>query len=438
MASVHLGRVTASTGFSRLVAIKRLHREYVADAKFVKMLGEEARLAAHIRHANVIDTLDLAVIDGAMSLVLEYVEGESLATLVRCAEQAGEPIPIPIAVTILCGALRGLEAAHEARRDDGQPLAIVHRDVSPQNVLVGIDGSARVIDFGVAKALDGLELTRPGEVRGKIAYMPPEQLSGRPVTRQVDVYAAGVVLWELLAGKRLFQRDDFAATTAAVLRGATEPPSASNPFVPPELDAIVMRAIARDVSERYLTAREFAAELEPWRTASEDEVGAWVSRHAAERLAATRRLLLQEPSARESPESMSSQPVVVDRTVVLPVSARPPPPSRRSPLFLVAGVLGTCLLAICVVVATRARHVDPMPTTMPTVPEPTSTSPTVSAAATTETTPAEEPTAATEEPPTAPPSSPVPAGSVHRSAPARTVRTPSAPPRASFDPRSYR
>ncbi|MCW5833916.1 MAG: serine/threonine protein kinase, partial [Labilithrix sp.] len=178
MARVYLGRMTGSAGFSRPVAIKRLHPELAVQRDFVAMLVDEARLAAHIRHTNVVDTLDLVVSDGAFSLVLEYVEGESLSALIREARARGETVPSPIALAVLYGVLRGLEAAHEARNEEGQPLGIVHRDVSPQNILVGIDGIPRIIDFGVAKALGRILVTRPGEVRGKFSYMAPEQLLG--------------------------------------------------------------------------------------------------------------------------------------------------------------------------------------------------------------------------------------------------------------------
>ncbi len=291
MASVYLGRMMGSAGFSRPVAIKRLHPQLAAQRDFIAMLVDEARLAAQIRHSNVVDTLDLVLSDGALSLVLEYVEGESLSALIAEAAKRGEMVPRPIALAILYGVLRGLEAAHEARNEEGQPLGIVHRDISPQNILVGVDGIPRIIDFGVAKALGRMLATRPAEVRGKFAYMAPEQLLGRPVTRQVDVYATGVLLWELLVGARLFTGDDERVVCAAVMRGAIPPPSAANPDVPRELDAVVMQATARELSERYLTARELLGALEPWETASDDEVGAWVRRLSAESLAKRHRLL---------------------------------------------------------------------------------------------------------------------------------------------------
>ncbi len=281
MGSVYLGRVTGTAGFSRLVAIKRLHPDLAAQKEFVGMLVDEARLASQIRHTNVIDTLDLVVSDGAFSLVLEYVEGDSLSRLLRTAAQLGEPVPRRIALAVMYGVLRGLDAAHEARREDGQPLGIVHRDISPQNVLIGVDGIPRVIDFGVAKATGRFDSTRPGEVRGKFCYMAPEQMEGRHVTRQVDVYAAGVMLWELLVGRRLFDADDERVLCAAVLRGDIKGPSTQNPGVPQELDAIVLRATSHEIGERHLTARELLGDLERLERASDDEVGKWVRRLGA-------------------------------------------------------------------------------------------------------------------------------------------------------------
>jgi serine/threonine protein kinase len=291
MATVYLGRVTGSAGFSRLVAIKRLHPELAAEKEFVGMLVDEARVASQIRHTNVVDTLDLVVTDGAFSLVLEYVEGDSLSRLLKRARDIEEPVPRRIALAIMYGVLRGLEAAHEARSEDGQPLGIVHRDVSPQNVLLGVDGIPRVIDFGVAKAIGRFDSTRPGEVRGKFSYMAPEQMQARPVTRQVDVYAAGVVLWELLAGRKLFDAEDSRVICAAVLRGDIKPPSSENGEVMPELDAMVLRATARELGDRYLTARELLEDLAKLERASDDEVGAWVRRLCAKRLAERQRLV---------------------------------------------------------------------------------------------------------------------------------------------------
>ncbi len=296
MASVHLGRTIGSAGFSRLVAIKRLRAELTTDKDFVAMLLDEARVTAQIRHTNVVDTIDFIAIDGVLSLVLEYVEGDALHALVRQARHEGEPVPRPIAIGILVGILRGLDAAHNTRSEDGTPLGIVHRDISPQNVLVGVDGVPRIIDFGIAKAMGRSFATRPGEVRGKFSYMAPEQLLEHPATRQVDVYAAGVVLWELLTSQRLFAAEDVRQICAAVLRGRIPKPSSVVADVPPDLDDIVHRATAHSIGTRYLTAQEFLEDLSGQEAAPADEIGAWVRRLAAERLA--RRQTLVQSSAR--------------------------------------------------------------------------------------------------------------------------------------------
>ncbi|CAN5719290.1 hypothetical protein BH11MYX4_BH11MYX4_29170 [soil metagenome] len=330
MAQVYLGRMLASAGFSRLVAIKRLHDTLSGDPEFVAMLLDEARLTERIRHTNVVDILDVVVRDGAFALVLEWVEGASVSALFKQALKAREPIPRPIVHAIMQGVLRGLAAAHEARAEDGQPLGIVHRDVSPQNVLVGVDGIARIIDFGVAKAYGKLEATRPGEIRGKYAYMAPEQLMARPVTLQVDVYAAGVMLWELLTGTRLFKADDQRALCVAVMRGDIPRPSAVCSGVPPALDEIVHRATAREPSSRYLDARDMLAALEPFARASEEEVGAWVRSLAAETIAAHQKLI-QAASAPTSSRSLETLLLELDPSNASSASAVAPAP-RSGPV----------------------------------------------------------------------------------------------------------
>ena len=217
---------------------------------------------------------------------MEYVRGESLARLLRAEKARGRSVPLPIASAIVIGALHGLHAAHEATSDRGAPLGIVHRDVSPQNILVGVDGVARVIDFGVAKAAGRLQTTREGVIKGKVAYMAPEQLAAAEVTRRVDVYAMAVVLWEMLAGRRLFQVEGDAQLVVKALAGATDPPSRYNPDLSAELDALVMTGLARDPDARFATAREMAERLQRLvPPAFPTEVGPWVEDAANEALA---------------------------------------------------------------------------------------------------------------------------------------------------------
>src|SRR4051812_39726612 len=277
MATVHFGRLSGPVGFSRTVAIKRLHPHFAKDPEFVTMFLDEARLCGRIRHPNVVPTLDVVTTQGEIFIVMEYVAGEALSKLMRTAGQKNILMPPKVAATIMSSVLHGLHAAHQTKDEHGRELGIVHRDVSPQNVLVGADGTARVLDFGVAKAAGRLQTTRDGQVKGKIAYMPPEQLSGAPVNRQVDVYAAAVVLWEMLTGRRLFDGETEAIVLARAIEGTVEPPSSHNAFLEPAVDAIVLRGLARDPEMRFATAREMALALEQTiGLASPSEVGEWV------------------------------------------------------------------------------------------------------------------------------------------------------------------
>src|SRR5579883_2859449 len=268
MATIHLGRLLGPVGFSRTVAIKRLHPQYAKDPEFVAMFLDEARLAARIQHPNVVPTLDVVSTDGELFLVMEYVQGETLSRLTRAAREKGERVPPRIATAIMAGVAHGLHAAHEAKDERGNPLGIVHRDVSPQNVLVGVDGVPRVLDFGVAKAAVRLQTTREGQLKGKLAYMAPEQLQAGLVNRLTDVYAAGVLLWEALTTRRLFEADSEGQLLSLVLKGTVESPSAIVPELAPVLGEIAMLALER--SQQCAMA---------------SEVGEWVEGVAREMLA---------------------------------------------------------------------------------------------------------------------------------------------------------
>jgi serine/threonine-protein kinase len=286
MATVHFGRLAGPVGFSRMVAIKRLHPQFAKDPEFVTMFLDEARLCGRIRHPNVVPTLDVVSLQGEIFIVMEYVAGEALSKLLRAGWSRGIPIPPRVAASIISSVLHGLHAAHQTKDEHGRELGIVHRDVSPQNILVGADGIARVLDFGVAKARGRLQTTRDGQVKGKIAYMPPEQLSGAAVSRQTDIYAAAVVLWEALAGRRLFDGETEAIVFARAIEGRIDPPSAYNPALTEAIDAVVCRGLARDPGFRFSTAREFAVALEQTiGLASPSEVGEWVESVAADELA---------------------------------------------------------------------------------------------------------------------------------------------------------
>ena len=262
MGTVHIGKMVGAVGFSRIVAIKSLHPHLARDPAFLSMLMDEARLAARIRHPNVVSVLDVVRSSRDLLLVLEYIEGESLSRLIEGARQRRLAIPPRLAVSVLVQVLTGLHAAHEARNDRGDPIDLVHRDVSPQNILVGVDGLARITDFGVAKATERMQVTQTGQIKGKLAYLSREQLLLEPVDRRTDVYAASVVLWETITGTDLFDGTTDLDVRDLILRGAVQPPSALTPSVSPELDAVILRGLALHASDRYPTAAAMAEALE--------------------------------------------------------------------------------------------------------------------------------------------------------------------------------
>ena len=282
MATVYFGRLVGAVGFSRSVAIKQLHPQFARSPEFVAQFLDEAQLTARIRHPNVVSVLDVVAREGELFVIMEFVEGEPLSRLVRFAR---DPIPVTIASAILVQVLLGLHAAHEATTENGDPLEIVHRDVSPQNMLVGTDGTSHILDFGVAKAASRVHTTENGQIKGKLSYMAPEQLRGAELDRRVDIFAAGIVLWELLAGQRLFARGDPGATVTAVLGGDVKPPSQFRPEVSEALDALVLKALDPVVANRFATAREMAIALEACvPPASSLKVGAWVESVAGDSL----------------------------------------------------------------------------------------------------------------------------------------------------------
>jgi serine/threonine-protein kinase len=305
MASVYLGRLNGEVGFGRTVAIKRLHPHLAGEAQFVSMFLDEARLASRIQHPNVVPTLDVVTLGEELFIVMEYVKGEPLVSLLKTATSSGTMLPIPVVTAIMIGVLNGLHAAHVATDERGQRLMIVHRDVSPQNILVGVDGVARVLDFGIAKAAMRLQSTREGQLKGKLAYMAPEQLSGE-VTHHSDIYSAGIVLWEMLTCRRLFTADTEAQLLRKVMDVEVKEPSRHNPDVPPELDRIVMTALARDPRARYATARAMSEDLDAaMRPASTNAVADWVESLGHDSLSARNRLVaeLEHPGGDISTET---------------------------------------------------------------------------------------------------------------------------------------
>ena len=318
MGVVHIGRLAAAGGFTRLVAIKRLHVQYATDPGFVSDFLDEARIAARVRHVNVVQTLDVIAEGDTVVLILELVPSLSLARLFELLflGRLGR-IPVPIVASLIGGVARGLHAAHVATHTDGTPLHLVHRDVSPQNILVGFDGVPKLIDFGIAKALGRARSTRTGEVKGKLAYMSPEQLNAEDVNCRTDVFAAGVVLWELLAGRQLFAQVDSASTVAAVL-GCRVPPIPQQDADPDgearaALEQVALKALARSPSERHATAEELADAIElAQRPATAAEVEAWLRGAAGETIDSTERILreIESGTSQPLPDGARAGPIV--------------------------------------------------------------------------------------------------------------------------------
>jgi len=259
MGEVYLGRVSGEHGFVRPIVIKVIRTELLANERIALMFVDEARIAAGLHHRNIVQIIDFDLFEGGAFLVTEYVAGADLRLVLHHLRAAP---PFEIAVAILAELATGLDAAHDARDGEGLPLNLVHRDVSPSNVLLGIHGEVKVADFGVAKARSRSYHTVSGSIKGKAPYMAPEQILGEPIDRRADVFALGVLLFELTTRTRLYSAHANATAMKQILDGVVPDPAERRPGYPPELAAIVRRALARNPGERYPTARAFAGELD--------------------------------------------------------------------------------------------------------------------------------------------------------------------------------
>jgi serine/threonine-protein kinase len=262
MAVVYIGRAQGLAGFERLVALKVLHQNLAHEEEFVRMFLDEARLAARIRHPNVVPTIDISdTPHTGFFIVMDYVEGDHLGALLAGAHRAGGPLPLPVTLRIVSDALAGLGAAHDLRSERGELLRLVHRDVSPHNIMVGSDGVARLTDFGVAQAENRLAHTRDGQLKGKLAYMAPEQAMRGSCDARSDLFAMGVILWEAVTGRRLFRADNPGATLTKLLHDPIIAPSTIDPALAP-LDPVLARALDRNPDGRYQSADELIDALE--------------------------------------------------------------------------------------------------------------------------------------------------------------------------------
>ena len=260
MAEVYRAKYLGAAGVTKSVVIKRILPAYAGNPAFVRMFVNEAKIAAGLSHGNVAQVFDFGEIDGEFFLAMELVHGQSLARIQRRAAERGLSVPVPIAVYVAMEMCKGLHYAHTRTDDAGRPLGIVHRDVSPQNVLVSYEGQVKIVDFGIAKARDATSDTQAGAVKGKYLYFSPEQARAKEVDAQTDVWATGVVLYELVTGRRPF-RGKLIEVLGKIVKGEVVPPSDIDPDLPPALEAVILRALARDKAERYGSCLELQEAL---------------------------------------------------------------------------------------------------------------------------------------------------------------------------------
>lgn len=358
MAGVYVARALGVAGFERLFAVKVLHPHLAHEEEFITMFLDEARLAARIHHPNVVATIDISDTSGAgYYLVMDYIEGDHLGALLQHAFKQGTRLPAPVALRIVVDALNGLAAAHSLVDENGRLMNLVHRDVSPHNIMVSTDGISRLSDFGVAKAEVRLSTTREGQFKGKLAYMSPEHASTGDATQRSDLFSTAIILWECLTGTRLFRAENHAATLNKICLEDIPMPSS----VDPELaifDPILERGLARDPADRFESAEQFAETIEEHAhalggLATHRVVGQLVREYAAEKLARESdviRTAIAEMSAsgpvgtiEEAASVASGRPGPTSARVPAATVSEAPVPKRFSPLWI--GVLLTLVFA---------------------------------------------------------------------------------------------
>jgi serine/threonine-protein kinase len=364
MAEILLARVSGPGSFRRALVIKRILRSYAGTELFVRMFLDEARIVASLQHPNVVHVQELGEHEGEAFLVMEYVAGENAASLLKRAVAANQPLDPRLAAHVMAEAAAALHAAHELVDDEGRPQHLVHRDVSPQNLLVSYDGHVKLVDFGVAHFAQRSTKTVPGELKGKFEYMSPEQGLGRDLDRRSDLFSAGIVLYELSTGRRLFKRPSVVKTIDAICREPVTPPSRVLPGYPPALEAIVMRALAKDPNDRFATGAELRrALLEVVRDLPNPVEALSEKMHAlfADRIAEKNEMLRHVDAGDavayvppgETDESVDV-PTAPETVVDAAVPALPPPRSSRTSALSLLLVLAIAVAAVAVFVAMRS------------------------------------------------------------------------------------
>jgi len=366
MAEIHLARARGIEGFEKLVVIKRILPQYADNEEFVQMFLDEARLAAHLHHSNVVQVYDIGQVDQQYFLSMEFLHGQDVRQVMKAAVKGNEPVPLRHALTILVGVLAGLHYAHTCVVD-GQPLNLVHRDISPQNVFVTFDGGVKLLDFGIARASSRLSETRTGTLKGKTSYMSPEQCNGLPLDRRSDVFAAAIMLWELTTGRRLYTGDSELETLRKIKEEDPPRPSAHSFAYPLALEKIVLKGLKRNWDQRYQSAEEMQIALEGFAreqgiTLSPMALARYLRELFPDRADAAidtgevRELSHPSVASRLSPPLVRSDPAVP-----APAPSLASPSRSRSWLAVVGGVAAGSLVTWLLVRPTAAPVTAPAP-----------------------------------------------------------------------------
>ena len=405
MAEVHLALSQGPNGFHKLVVLKRVRAHLVEDADARAMLLDEARLAGRLNHPNVVQTLEVAEHEGRPYIVMEYLEGQPFAAILSRCRKQDEPLSLSMSLLVICEALEGLSYLHDLKDFDGKPLQLVHRDISPQNLFVTYDGRIKVLDFGIAKAAISESETRAGVLKGKIAFMAPEQAMGHPVDARADIYAVGAVLWDIAAGQRLWKGTPEGHALYRTVQGDIPAPSSVNPDVDPRLEKICLKALAAEPADRYPDAPALLHDLEslvqslgarPSARALGEFVGQVFGdvRSETEKIVAERVAEMSRKTPSQAPVPALAASGGWNRTASLPdlaasldtqsagqgtdpsgasavlsVREQEPPPPRRMPGFIVAAVVaivGVAGIALALQTGSNdhAPPADSTPTTL--------------------------------------------------------------------------
>jgi len=333
MAEVFRAKTYGAEGFERTLAIKRILPNMAEDEEFINMFVDEARIAVQLTHANICQVYELGRFENQYYIAMEYVPGTDLRQLLDRFRDHSTTLPTPVAALIASRICEGLDYAHTKTDASGKPLGVIHRDVSPQNILVGFDGSVKITDFGIAKAEDRASKTQAGVLKGKFAYMSPEQVRGQQIDARSDLFAVGILLYEMLTGKRLFLSDSDFSTLQKVREAEVEAPTIHNSDLAPELEAIILKALAREPAERYASASDLGEDLQRFLIAdntifNEKKLAAFISENYADEIAREQKKVEELQSVRIPPGLLEQDQRSAPSSAAKPSAAAAPNPDE--------------------------------------------------------------------------------------------------------------